>query len=264
MTVPMRHDSSPYPYGSPLGVTAVKRPNNFCAWRGPSMLVVGADGWIGKESLSGFFFRETRYLSALKLEIQGDEPFPCSLAEVRAHWIESTYNYPPLDVGGGGGSGSGGEHETKGILERGLDLKVIHEVHASSLEVRLILTNRWNELAEFELAWVLNADFAGVLEAQNVTREQTGPVQRVSIPQGVKFGRRLEIRRRTVKDADTARPSGESVYGAHRRMRGPDRTLRLHHRQRTRRSPRSLVPQRRASARSRRDASHRRDDTSDS
>ena len=47
--------------------------------------------------------------------------------------------------------------------------------------------DRWNELAEFELTWVLDADFAGVLEAQNGRRQQTGPVQGVSIPQGVKF-----------------------------------------------------------------------------
>src|SRR5262245_22882674 len=102
-------------YSWPDGVTAVKRPNNFCAWRGPSMLIVGTDGWAGTEPLSGFYFRETRYLSVLRLKIQDDDPLLCSLAEVRGHHIEGTYNYPTVPIGDGGGSGSGREHTTKGI-----------------------------------------------------------------------------------------------------------------------------------------------------
>ena len=40
---------------------------------------------------------------------------------------------------------------------------------------------------EFELAWLIDADFAAVLEAQNGDRQQAGPVESSRIPNGVKF-----------------------------------------------------------------------------
>ncbi len=48
--------------------TACNRPDIRCAWRGPSLLVTGTDGRCGEQELSGFFFRETRYLRAGYIE----------------------------------------------------------------------------------------------------------------------------------------------------------------------------------------------------
>ena len=55
------------------------------------MLIVDNQGWCGGQKLSGFFFREARYLRQLRFEIQGEDPFPCSLAELAPNEIEFTF-----------------------------------------------------------------------------------------------------------------------------------------------------------------------------
>jgi glycogen debranching enzyme len=167
--------------------TAHNRPEIRYAWRGPSVLVVDNRGRAGTEPLSGFFFRETRYLHTLRLEIDGDEPFPCSVAETTPHELVFDYIHPPVESSGGGGSGSGGSGRRHGILFRGLDLDLRFRVHPSSLEIVLRITSRWDERADFELGWELGADFAGTSEAQAGERQQEAPVDASPRPNGVRF-----------------------------------------------------------------------------
>src|SRR5205823_10706859 len=61
-----------------LPITAENRSNAYYAWRGPSMLVLDADGAAGCAEDSGFFFRQTRYLKELQLELFGEAPHFCS------------------------------------------------------------------------------------------------------------------------------------------------------------------------------------------
>jgi hypothetical protein len=57
--------------------TAQIRAGIHYAWRGPSVLVVDHHGLAWEEqTLSGYFFRETRDLRTLRLEIDGDAPTP--------------------------------------------------------------------------------------------------------------------------------------------------------------------------------------------
>jgi glycogen debranching enzyme len=158
------------------------------AWRGPSVLLVDNQGRAGEEdTLSGYFFRETRYLRTLRLEVDGHPPFPASAAEAEPHRLELSAIYPPVETRGGGGTGSGGSGRTHGLLYRTLDLRLVYTLHPASLEIHLHVTNRWNEPAEFDLAWVLSADYAGLSEAQAGNRQQEAPVEATPLPGGVRF-----------------------------------------------------------------------------
>lgn len=162
----------------PTGVRAVNRPEIRQGWRGASLVVLDNHGCIGEHPpLSGFFFRETRYLSRLRLQIDGEEPVCASAAEGAQNELEFTYIYPPVETRGGGGSGSGGDHERHGILSRGLDLDLRFHVRPASVEVALNVTSRWNEQVEFDLSWELGADYAGVFEAMGEERQQEAPVE---------------------------------------------------------------------------------------
>src|SRR5688572_4819744 len=57
----------------------VIRPDLRYAWYGPALLVTNTRGECGgDQTLSGFFFRETRFLRELRLEIDGQRPWLCA------------------------------------------------------------------------------------------------------------------------------------------------------------------------------------------
>lgn len=157
-----------------------------CGWRGPSLLVLDNDGWLAGRPFSGYFFRETRFLSCLELSLFGDRPWLCSLTDVEPALVEGTYIYPPVESRGGGGSGSGGTGSTHDILYRDLDLDLRYHIHPSSLEVHLVVTSRWQD-AELDLAWRLDADYADLLEAEEGKRRQEAPVEVEAVARGVRF-----------------------------------------------------------------------------
>jgi glycogen debranching enzyme len=158
-----------------------------CAWRGPSLLVLDTDGWAGRHGLTGYYFREARFLRTLRLELFGERPYLCSLSDPDPPRIEAIYLYPPVSSRGGGGTGSGGTSERHGILARGIDLDVTYRVRAASLEVNVLLTSRWNLEAEIELAFVLDADFADLQEALDGRRRQEAGVRADPCDGGVAF-----------------------------------------------------------------------------
>jgi hypothetical protein len=76
-------------------VRAEAQPGVWCAWRGPALLVLDDNGIAKADTVAGFFFRETRYLSNFALRINGESPFRCSAAQINANRLEFTYIYPP-------------------------------------------------------------------------------------------------------------------------------------------------------------------------
>ena len=157
------------------------------AWCGPSLLIVEADGSAGTHPLSGFWFRQTRYLKDLRLRVLGAAPHACSIAEVAPDELELSYLHPEVERGGGGGSGSGGTGTKHGLLFRDLDLKMRYVLHPASADILLYVTSRWQEDVPVELAWEISADFAAVDEAHFGYRQQAAPVDRRS------WGDRLEL-----------------------------------------------------------------------
>jgi glycogen debranching enzyme len=158
------------------GARAHNRPEIRYAWRGPSLLILDNRGRSAGERLEGYYFRETRYLAGLRLLVDGEEPYPCSVSDGEPSRLEYSYIYPPVEARGGGGSGSGGSGSRYGIPFRGMDLDLRFVVRPSGFEAVLLLTNRWSELLEVDVAWELSADYAGLSEAQAGERLQQAPV----------------------------------------------------------------------------------------
>ncbi len=156
------------------------RPELLYAWQGPSLLVVNTQGTCDDDQpLSGFFHREARFLRTLRLEINRELPWLCEAASVAPETLTFTYVYPEIEAPSGGGTGRAGDEEhtnRHGVPERAIDLRLTYRVDLAQLTVRLTMTNRSRRPIEVEVAWVLDADFADIQEAQAGHREQTAPV----------------------------------------------------------------------------------------
>ena len=76
---------------------ALVRPDILYAWKGPSLFVANTRGECGDDrSLSGYYFREARFLRTLRLEIDGDAPWLCEAATVDPRTLSFTYVHPEV------------------------------------------------------------------------------------------------------------------------------------------------------------------------
>ncbi|HEX6588569.1 MAG TPA: glycogen debranching N-terminal domain-containing protein [Longimicrobiales bacterium] len=148
-----------------LPAEARQRDQLRCAWRGPSLVALGRAGWPADDALSGYWFRQTRFLSGLRLRLAGRDPDLCSTAEIAPEALEATFIHPEVSAGGGGGTGSGGTPGPDGLLHRDIDVRVAYVVHPASLHVRVVLVNRWQSSVQLPVEWLLDADFVTVDEA---------------------------------------------------------------------------------------------------
>jgi glycogen debranching enzyme len=186
------------------------RPNQLYAWYGPALIVTDQHGECGgaNGALSGFYFRETRYLSRLRFEVNGEPPWLCSAGGVRQHQLAFTYAHPELSGGTGGGSDSAqGEQprDAYGLPRRSLDFLAHYQLGFHSLDVILVLTNRSTEPAALELTWRIDADYADLLEAEAGSRQQDCPVVRLAQPGGIRFRyQHPELALETLVSADGA------------------------------------------------------------
>ena len=146
------------------------RPDQRYAWHGPSLLVVNGRGECdGTSPLSGYYYREARYLSTLRLSINGESPWVCERTESEPRRLLFTYIYPELAVFGGGGSGWSGDdagRNADGIGFRTLDLALSYDVRINDVLIALTITNRSRVRADLHIAWQLAADFADLIEAK--------------------------------------------------------------------------------------------------
>ena len=167
-------------------ITAHSRPDSQYAWRGPSMLIVDNEGCSGTGEFQGYFFREARFLHDLRVEIDRESAFVSSIARTAPNEIAVTSIYPAVPVEGAG-SGTGGKKKVAGVLTRDLDLYLRFRVHPASLEAVLQITNRWQESAEVDLAWVLSADYVDLDGAKSGQRKQDAAVLAEPVENGVTF-----------------------------------------------------------------------------
>ena len=159
---------------------ALVRPEILYAWKGPSLLIVNTRGECGPDQpLSGFYFREARFLRTLRLEINGERPWLCEAAAVDPAHLALTFVHPEIKEPGGGGTGQSGDEEgtdARGIPERSLDLRLSYRVAIAHLDIVLTIANRARRPLSFQLSWELGADFADIQEAQSGRREQQAEV----------------------------------------------------------------------------------------
>src|SRR5918994_181483 len=163
--------------------TAVVRPELQYAWYGPALLVTNERGECGDDqTLSGFYFRETRFLRELRLEINGQPPWLCASGTAEPRSLTLGLSYPELHGYSGGGSGSGGDdvpRDQRGIPNRALDLLARYELSFRRLVTTLLITNRTPEDVTIDLAWCVGADFADLMEALEGGRREELPVTEV-------------------------------------------------------------------------------------
>jgi glycogen debranching enzyme len=158
------------------------RPEILYAWHGQSLLVVNTRGDCGDDqTLSGFYFREARYLRMLQLLIDGQSPWLSQAMVEDPTSLRFDYVHPELGTFGGGGSAQSGDDlatDAHGMPFRALDVRARYEVGIAGLRVALEITNRSRAAVSFELGWRLDADFADLEEAQGAKREQEAGVER--------------------------------------------------------------------------------------
>ena len=160
----------------PLAGAAI-RPELQYAWYGPALLITNQRGECGRDqALSGFYFRETRFLRDLRLEIDGRRPWLCASGAGEQRTLAFSLSHPELHGYTGGGSGTGGDEvprDERGVPNRALDLLARYELSFRGLEVTLRITNRSLADVTVDLAWCLGADFADLMEAlEGGPREQ--------------------------------------------------------------------------------------------
>lgn len=170
---------------------AVVRPDTLYAWKGPSLLIVNTRGECGADQpLSGYYFREARFLRTLRLEINGKPPWRCEAASPNPESLALTFVHPEIGQSGGGGSGQSGDEEATdehGIPQRSLDVRLTCHVGIAELAVVLTIANRARRRVECDVSWRLDADFADIQEAQSGSREQQAAVETAADDSHVEF-----------------------------------------------------------------------------
>ena len=150
------------------------------AWLGPSLLITNEQGECGSaQPLTGFYVRETRHLCTLRLEIDGEPPWCCERSRPDAAQLAFVFAHPELTRFGGGGSGVSGDEvevDEHGIPYRALDLRLIYRLEPHRLRAILRLHNRSRVRVAPEVAFVVAADYADLLEASENRRQQEAPV----------------------------------------------------------------------------------------
>ena len=170
---------------------ALIRPGQLYAWKGPSLLLVDTRGECGEaEQLSGYYFREARFLRTLRLEINGRAPWPCEAGLLETHALAFTSIYPELTEFGGGGSGQSGDDvstDEVGIPHRALSLRATYALSIAGLTVSLTISNHSTRHVDADVAWVLDADFADIQEAHEGKLDQRGDLRRQTSGDGLTF-----------------------------------------------------------------------------
>src|SRR6266550_4874249 len=148
---------------------ALVRPDTLYAWSGPSLLVVNTRGECAEDQrLTGYYFRETRFLRTLQLRINGHAPWPCEAASIAPDTLAFTYVHPEITNPTGGGTGQADDEEntdSDGVPERALDIRVLYSVRAGWLDVRVSIANRARQPLYLEVAWTIDADYTDIQEA---------------------------------------------------------------------------------------------------
>ena len=159
---------------------AFVQPHILYAWRGPSLLIVTTEGRCAADQpLSGYYFREARFLHILQLAINGEAPWLCEAASIDTDRLDFNFVYPEIKTPGGGGTGQSGDEEVinaQGLPERALAIQLSYRTGIAALDVTLIVENRSRRTVAFTLSWDVGADYADILEAQSGSREQQAAV----------------------------------------------------------------------------------------
>jgi glycogen debranching enzyme len=182
------------------------------AWYGPSLLIATTRGECDESHpLNGYYFREARHLSVLRLELNGGAAWLCADDVTSQHQLDFVFIYPELTRFGGGGTDVGDDASTRdehGVVYRGIDVRIRERLRFDGVDVTLVLANRSASTAGLEIAWVVDADFADIQEAFARERQQEASVER----EPMEHGMRLRYRHPKLDLSTAVRAEGASEW----------------------------------------------------
>src|ERR1043166_5676516 len=124
---------------------AFVRADRLAAWSGGSLLVTTLEGRCDESvRLSGYYFREARFLSRCALTLNGDRPWLCEAAAGSPDQLDFTYVWPEIREYGGGGAGRSGDTVARnkdGIAHRAIEIRLSYEVTHARLLARATFAN---------------------------------------------------------------------------------------------------------------------------
>jgi glycogen debranching enzyme len=148
---------------------ALIRPDTLYAWAGQSLLVVDTRGECGNDQrLTGYYFREARFLDHLHLRVNGGAPWRCEAAAATPDTLVFTYIHPE-------------NSPDEGMPERALNIRVRLLVDPAHLDVETSITNHSTRDVAFTLSWTFGADFADIQEADGGWRQQRARVKTTTV-----------------------------------------------------------------------------------
>lgn len=151
------------------------KPSHLISHRGPAVLITDLHGFV-TGGVEGFYYRQTRFLSKFRFEVDGSPPTAVSANPVSAG-AATAYFVAASPAGARAGpeperDDSGGE-----IVRHGVEVQINRRV-AGGVIHDIVITNHALAETEVRLRWEIDADFADYSEASKGAREQTAPVER--------------------------------------------------------------------------------------
>lgn len=151
------------------------RPSHLITYEGQAFLIAGLDGFIG-EGIEGFYYRQTRFLSKMRLAVDGSEPSNVSANAVDAY-SSIAYYVAPSPAGAQAGPQPGGDKDGGEMVRHGIELQINRFV-GGGLHLDVHVSNHALAPASIELSWEFDADFADRAEAEQGERQQDARVER--------------------------------------------------------------------------------------
>jgi len=166
---------------------AAVRSNERYAWHGQSLLITDVNGECDDAApISGFYFREARFLRRLALRINGTTPWLCEDAVISQRELVFAYTFPEVARYGGGGTGQSDDDtpaDDHGLPQRAIDIRLRYQVGLVALDADAVVANRSpHKTLTLDLSWILEADFSDIQETFGEHRQQSAEIR--TIPDG--------------------------------------------------------------------------------
>ena len=151
------------------------RPSQLILFRGHAFAIMDLDGWIGYGT-EGYYYRQTRFLSRMRIAIDGRQPQPVC-AVVVDNRSSTAYYLAPNPAGSKAGPEPQKPDSSSEIVRHGIELQLNRRLR-ETLHDALRISNHALAPAALRISFDLAADFADRTEAQSGHRRQTAPVER--------------------------------------------------------------------------------------
>jgi glycogen debranching enzyme len=173
-------------------------------YQGHSLLLTDIHGNM-TGATDGFYFRRTRFISAMELRISGSDLQPISATQAGPNTLIA-YSEAPLPIEESQPE-AGGEIAQKAIILQ------VNSFVSDGLHQEVRVTNHARRGVSFEFAWRIMADYADQDEAARGRREQTAAVEQSW--SGRQDGGELSFRYKhpDLSHGTDVRFSGENIFG---------------------------------------------------